>query len=116
MSIGKLGAWVQLPVITLPKPRKYIISTSIKTHLKTVNAKHVSVMAYHDLSIKCSNSAALSRPKKTLLISLPKSMTSTKACKYITAMLKRKQKLPVKQVKPGFTNYQPQPKHSLALS
>ena len=55
-------------------------------------------MAYHDLSIKCSNSAALSRPKKTLLISLPKSITSTKACKYITAMLKRKQKLPVKKL------------------
>ena len=68
-----------------------ILSTqAIHTHLKTVNAKHVSVMAYHDLSIKCSNSAALSRPKKTLLINLPKSMTSTKACKYITAILKGK--------------------------
>ncbi len=50
------------------------------TYLNTVNARHVSVTAYHDRSIRCSNSAALSRPKKILRTSLPKRMTKTNAC------------------------------------
>ena len=49
------------------------------TYLKTVNAKHVSVTAYQERSIKCSNSAALRRPKNNFVIVFPNSTTKTKA-------------------------------------
>lgn len=74
----------------------------LKSSRKTVNARHVSVMAYQDLSIKCcktitvktliigelhlftSNSAARSCPKNNFRISLPANSTQMKACMYIT--------------------------------
>ena len=49
----------------------------ISTYLKTVNARHVSVTAYQDRSIRCSNSAALNWPKNIFLISLPIRITMT---------------------------------------
>ena len=58
------------------------------TYLKTVKARHVSVTAYQDRSIKCSNSAALNRPKNIFRITFPNNTTKTKACKYMIAMLK----------------------------
>ena len=56
----------------------------LKSSLKTVKAKHVSVTAYHDLSIRCSNSAALNSPKNTFRISFPIRKTNMNACMYIT--------------------------------
>ena len=54
-------------------------SILLTTHLKTVNARHVSVTAYHDRSMRCSNSAALSRPKNNFRIIFPTKITNTKA-------------------------------------
>jgi hypothetical protein len=40
------------------------INFGLKSSLKTVKAKHVSVSAYQNRSIKCSNSAARNVPRK----------------------------------------------------
>jgi len=50
-----------------------------KSSLKTVNARQVSVTAYHDLSKRCSNSAARRLPKNILRMSFPNRITITKA-------------------------------------
>lgn len=44
---------------------------------KTVKARHVSVTAYHDLSIKCSISIVLRVPKNIFLANFPARMTNT---------------------------------------
>ena len=67
----------------------YHLQVHKSTYLKTVKAKHVSVTAYHERSIKCSNSAALRRPKNIFRIIFPNNTTNTKACKYIIAMLQK---------------------------